>query len=119
MADHAPDRSGTAPTLDLRIEELVLHGFAPIDRHQVAGAIECELARLLCEPGAHDWLRRGGGAHRDGHRLDAGSFIVPHGATPDAVGVQVAQAIYRGMAPSAATADAPRHDGMAEEADRQ
>lgn len=105
MADRAPDRPDTAPTLALRIEELVLHGFARIDRHRVASAIERELARLLREPTAHDPLRWRGAMEGEAaaHRLDAGSFIVPHDATPDAIGAQVAQAIYRGMTPNAAS----------------
>jgi hypothetical protein len=98
MADRA---TAPAPTLDLRIEELVLHGFERVDRHRVASAIERELARLMREPAAHEALRRRGAA--DGNvgadRLDGGAFIVPHDASAHAVGVQVAQAIWRGMAP--------------------
>ena len=101
MADRRPERADAAPDLDLRIEELVLHGFARIDRHQVAGAIERELVRLLSEPAAHDRLRRHGATdgRADADRLDGGSFIVPHDATAQAVGIQVAQAIWRGMTP--------------------
>jgi hypothetical protein len=33
--------------LDVRIEELVLDGFAPDDRHGIAEAVERELGRLL------------------------------------------------------------------------
>jgi hypothetical protein len=104
-------RPDAAPILDLRVEELVLHGFARIDRHQLASAIERELARLLGEPAAHDRLRRRGamGDSAAPTALDGGSFIVPHDAAPDAVGVQVAQAIWRGMASGAASGtDAPR-----------
>jgi len=103
MADRAPERADAAPDLDLRIDELVLHGFERIDRHQVASAIERELARLLREPAAHDALRRRGATdgRADADRLDGGAFIVPHDATAQAVGMQVAQAIWRGMAPGA------------------
>jgi hypothetical protein len=106
MADRAP---APAPTLDLRIEELVLHGFERIDRHQVASAIERELARLLREPAAHEALRRRGATdgRADADRLDAGAFIVPHDASAPAVGAQVAQAIWRGMTPSAAPGAEP------------
>ena len=109
MTDRAPARSGVAPVLDLRIEALMLHGFERIDRYQVASAIERELARLLREPAAHDRLRRRG-ATGEAYGLDAGSFIVPHDATPDAVGVQVAQAIWRGMAPGTASGSDPPRD---------
>ena len=113
MADRAPARPAV-PVLDLRIEELVLHGFERVDRHQVVSAIERELARLLREPAAHDRLRRRGASDgpADADRLDGGAFIVPHDATAQVVGVQVAQAIWRGMAPGgAAAADAPRGRG--------
>ena len=104
MADRAPARPHAAPTLDLRIEELVLHGFERIDRYQVASAIEHELVRLLREPPAHDALRRHRASDGRGEadRLDTGAFIVPHDATAQTIGVQVAQAIWRGMTPSGA-----------------
>lgn len=105
MADHAPVRPGVAPSFDLHIEELILHGFERIDRYRVTSAIERELARLLREPGAQQRPRardRTGG-ESGAHRLDAGSFIVPHNATPDAIGVQVAQAIFHSLAPGNAS----------------
>jgi len=80
----------------LRIEELVLHGFQSVDRHGLASAIERELGRLLGEPGAQAALLSRDGARRE-YRMDAGSFSVAAGATPDAVGVQVARAIHRGL----------------------
>jgi hypothetical protein len=80
----------------LRIDELVLHGFHGIDRYAVAGAIERELGRLLGEAGTQRALLAREQPARDG-RLDAGSFVVAAGATPDAVGVQVARAIHRSL----------------------
>jgi hypothetical protein len=102
MADRAPFRPGVAPTFGFHIEELILHRFELIDSYEVAAAIERELARLLHEPATQQRLL-GRDRMEDesaAHRLDAGSFIVPHNATPDAVGAQVAQAIYRSLAPS-------------------
>jgi hypothetical protein len=77
--------------LDLRIDELVLHGFAPGDRYAIAASLERELSRLYAEDGVPPSL---GG---DRFRRDAGAFEVPHGATPDAVGIQVARAIHRSL----------------------
>lgn len=37
--------------VELHIEELVLHGFAPHDRHRIGDAVERELHRLLAERG--------------------------------------------------------------------
>src|SRR5262245_23753561 len=81
------------PSVELHIEELVLHGFAPGDRYRITEAIERELTRLLAEGGVPPSLARGG----EVGRLDGGAFESVQGARPEAVGVQVAQAIYRGM----------------------
>jgi len=37
------------PDIHLHIEELVLHGFAPGDRHQISEAMQQELTRLISE----------------------------------------------------------------------
>jgi hypothetical protein len=89
-------RPSDAPSCVLRIDELVLHGFHGVDRYAIAGAIERELGRLLGEAGTQRaLLARGQPASED--RLNAGSFVVTADATPDAVGVQVARAIHRGL----------------------
>jgi len=73
--------------IDVRIDELVLHGFDPRHRLVIAAAVERELASLLDgrEPGT---FRESGGP-----RVDAGSFELPHDAPPAAVGVQIARAV--------------------------
>ena len=83
----------TRPRIDVHIEELVLEGFAPADRHRIGDAVERHLARLLAGPGAARQLAGGG----EVARLDAGSFRVTRGSTPEAIGAQVARAIYRGL----------------------
>jgi hypothetical protein len=35
--------------VELRVDELVLHGFAPSDRHAIGDAVERELTRLLAK----------------------------------------------------------------------
>jgi hypothetical protein len=99
----AGDRTQHQASCVLRIEELVLHGFQSVDRHALAGAIERELGRLLGETATLQALGSQGGA-TPVHRLDAGSFAVATDATSDAVGVQVAHAIHRGL-------EAPRSRG--------
>lgn len=37
--------------VELHIEQLVLHGFAPSDRYRIGAAIQQELARLLAQQG--------------------------------------------------------------------
>jgi hypothetical protein len=80
----------------LRIEELVLHGFERIDRHGLASAVERELARLLAESGTRQALLSRQGAMRES-RLDAGTFSIAADATPEAIGIQVARSIHRGL----------------------
>lgn len=82
-----------APSIELQIEELVLHGFAPGDRERIGAAIERELVRLLRE---HDFAPHV--AQHDGAaRLDGGSFAMQPGAPADTIGTQVAQAVYGGL----------------------
>ncbi len=79
--------------VELRIEELVLRGFAPGERYRIGEAVERELARLFDEQGVPPSLARESGIER----LDGGAFEVAHGSKPETVGAQVAQAIYGGL----------------------
>jgi len=79
--------------IELHIEELVLHGFEPGDRHRIGEAVQRELTRLFGELGAparlfHDVESR---------RVDAGSFEVAREMRGETIGVQVAQAVYGGL----------------------
>lgn len=79
--------------IELHIEELVLHGFAPGDRYGIGEAVEHELQRLFAEQGTSLGLAQGGEiAH-----LDGGAFEVSPGAKVETVGVQIAQTIYGGF----------------------
>jgi hypothetical protein len=79
--------------IDLHIEELVLEGFAPDDRHRIGDAVERELASLLAERGLPPGLAQGA----EIPRLDGGSFEMTWTATPEAMGGQVAGAVYGGL----------------------
>jgi hypothetical protein len=79
--------------IELHIEELALHGFAPGDRYRIAEAVEREFQRLLAEQGAPALFS---GAN-DLRQIDAGAFSVKPNAKSDTVGAQVAQAIYEAM----------------------
>ncbi len=81
------------PSIDLQIDDLILHGFPTGDRHRIGAAVERELGRLVCERGLPAALGQGG----DRPNLDGGSFNVRPNARPEAIGVQVAQAVYRGF----------------------
>lgn len=81
------------PNVELHIEELVLHGFAPADRYRIGAAVERELQRLLTEQGAPHLLN----GNIELVQIDAGAFEVKPNAKSETIGVQVAQAIYGGM----------------------
>jgi hypothetical protein len=77
--------------VELRIDELVLHGFAPANRHHVGAAVERELARLLAEQALPSRI----GHSADLASLDGGSIELPAGTPAETIGVRIAQAIYR------------------------
>ena len=78
---------------ELRIEKLVLHGFAPGDRSRIGKAVEQELSRLFAERGAPPSLAQGG----EIESLDGGTFEVKPGSGAEAIGVQMARAVYGGL----------------------
>jgi len=80
--------------VELRIEELVLHGFLPGDHHRIGDAAERELSRLFTERGVPPSLTSG--AHTQ--RLDAGAFEMNPGLGAEAAGEQIARSLYGGMA---------------------
>jgi hypothetical protein len=79
--------------LELHIEEVVLRGFSPDDRSEIADALESELARLL---GRHGLPTKSLSADR----LDGGRFQVAPGAKLRTVGGQVAKAVYHQLSPA-------------------
>ncbi len=83
-------RLSTPVAVELHIEELVLHGFAPGDRYRIAEAVQGQLTRLFAEHGVLPSMARGG----EIAQLDGGAFEVTPGSKPEVLGAQVAQAIY-------------------------
>lgn len=79
--------------VELQIEELVLHGFAVDDRYRVGEALEHELARLFKEGGVPPSLAR----EAEIEHLDLGSYQRTSGSSAEAIGVDVAQVVYRGV----------------------
>lgn len=78
-------------SIEVHIEELVLHGFSPADRRPIADAIERELSSLLAREGlpaeqSFEIGRVNGGTFRIGEKQRAGS-----------AGKGVARAIYGGL----------------------
>lgn len=81
------------PPVSLHIEKLVLHGLAPGDRYRIGEAMQRELERLIAMQGLAPLLARGG----EIARLDGGVFQVAPSAKADAIGSQIAQAVYGGL----------------------
>jgi hypothetical protein len=79
--------------IEVDIEELVLHGFAPGDRYRIGEAVEQELSRLLADRGVPESLEGG----REVASVDGGAIEVATGSKAEAVGVRVAKAVYGGL----------------------
>jgi hypothetical protein len=85
--------SSSGHAVELRIEELVLHGFPAGDRYRIGEALERELARLLTGQGAPPSIAQGG----ELARLDGGAFELQPDADAETIGAQLAIAIYEGL----------------------
>lgn len=79
--------------IDLYVEQLILHGFQPGDHYLIGQDFEHELGRLLAERGVPPSLVRSG----EVTRMDGGSFEAKPGSGGEAIGAEVARAIYGGM----------------------
>lgn len=79
--------------IEIHIEELVLHGFAPGDRYCLGAAVELELARLFAERGVPPSLAQGA----EFADMGGGAFEMAPGSRSEAIGAQVAQAVYGGL----------------------
>lgn len=84
------------PQIELHIDELVLRGFPPSDRFKIAEALRSELTRLLSEHSRQNALPRS----LTIDRIQTASFKVAHNAKPAAVGMQLAQSVYRRIGPA-------------------
>ena len=82
--------AGAPEGIEINIEELVLHGFAPQGRFSIGDTIRRELTELLNEGGFPPaWLDGGGMDH-----LDGGTFGVTPGFRAETIGRLVARVVY-------------------------
>ena len=79
--------------VEVQIEELVLHGFAPGDRRAIAEAVQHELAQLI-EAGQLPLTQGNSVALK---RIDAGAFQVKADSKPASSGTQIARSVVRGL----------------------
>ncbi len=82
----------SAGRIELRIDSLVLHGVDPRARYRVADAFSAELTRLLTERGVPAALASAG----EKPAIDAGEMRLG-GGSDRSTGVDLANAVYRGM----------------------
>jgi hypothetical protein len=92
------------PSVELHIEELVLHGFTPADRDPIRQAIQTELGRLFVEQGLPRTLTR----DSERSHMDAGGFQLAAHPKADTIGRQIARTLYDGFQP---TTGAPLQTG--------
>jgi len=98
--------------IDLRIDELVLHGFDRRDRRHIAESLQLELARLIAADGQAHLLAKPLALER----IDGGAFKVQANVKPQLAGRQIAQTIFRSLqqhagAPAAASRSRGRQGG--------
>ena len=89
-----------ASNINLHIEEIVLHGFAPGDRYTIADAVERELSHLLAQkftPFTSAGIPPTSVHDSETLRLDAGAFNVAPESRADSIGAQIAQAVHGGL----------------------
>ena len=79
-----------ARAIELQIDELVLHGFAPQERRAIADALQHELTALLQQRGLRDTAVR----HHEADTIRAPQVNLPAEAQPAQTGRAVARSIY-------------------------
>lgn len=80
-------------SVEVEIEELILHGFAPGDRYSIGEAVERELTRLFTEQGVPATLE----ISRAIEISDAGAFQMRANARGENIGGEIAQTVYKGL----------------------
>jgi hypothetical protein len=89
MSDVGHQRS--EHSLEVYIEELVLHGFAPCDRYVIGEAVERELALLLGNQDVPNALQFNNATDE----IRGATFNTPRDAKPPIIGGQIAAAVYQ------------------------
>jgi hypothetical protein len=82
----------------LRIERLVLHGFAHADRHSIGDGVQTELARMMTDGRTLSSLKN----PRALERRDGGTIRIGASASAQATAREIAQAIFRSLEASSA-----------------
>jgi hypothetical protein len=79
-----------ATSIEVHIEELILHGFAAEGSHRIAGALREELARLLAMQAVPTRAIQ----MRHAAQWDSRAFRAAAGGSEEAIGTQVARSVF-------------------------
>jgi len=79
------------PSVELHVEELVLHGFAAGDRYMISDAVERELALLLTN---EFFMRSESSAEAF---VDAGEIHLRPGGSARQVGEEIGRSVFAGL----------------------
>jgi hypothetical protein len=80
-------------SVELHIDELVMHGFSANDRSAIGDAVERELAQLLDKQNVPISLQSGNTVDE----IQGATFNAAQNAKPSVIGRQIAQAVYQGF----------------------
>lgn len=80
-------------SIEINIDELILHGFSPADRFKIGNSLRSELAKLILENGMPAGISNGG----DINGINGGTFQASKNMHARTVGTQIAKSIYGGM----------------------
>ena len=78
------------PSVEVSIDELVLHGFSAADRYSIGDALSLEIERRLAESNAHSFLSQDANLSL----INAGRIALPPNAKPTWVGAQVGRTVF-------------------------
>lgn len=82
---------GMSRDVSVHIDELVLRGFPPGDRYRIGDVVREELERLIRAGGLPE------GPLGDRARIQAPEFTYTPDAGPEAIGREIARALYGGL----------------------
>jgi hypothetical protein len=85
-----PSNKQPPASIELHIEDVVLHGFAASDRYRIGEALQSELTRLLTEHGLPSALS----LNQQFERLDVGAIQLVADSKPETTGIQIARTVW-------------------------
>lgn len=80
-------------SVEINIEELVLHGFSRAHANKIGETLRSELAKLILEKGIPEGISEGGNINS----VNGGNFQVSQNTHARTIGTQIAHSIYGGI----------------------